>query len=57
MDICGKVFGVIEAFGAEVIPSLGLQNFRVNLALPQDFEGLPLGVVVDASQTNECGIA
>jgi hypothetical protein len=48
---------VIEAFGAEVVPSLGLQHFRVNLALPQDFEGLPLGVVVDARQAHECGIA
>ena len=46
----------VEALGAEVAPRLLLQDAAVDLEVPVDLQGLPLGIVVGAGQAHPSGL-
>ena len=56
VQIRGEPLRRIEAAAGDGIPRLARDNLRVQLALPEDLEGLPLGVVVDTGQPNQRGV-
>ncbi len=47
----------VEALGGEILPALFLEDPAVELVVPEDVEGLALGVVVRAGQPDEGGLA
>ncbi len=48
--------GRVEALGGEILPALLLEDPAVELVVPEDVEGLALGVVVGAGEADEGGL-
>ena len=46
----------VEALGAEVAPRFLLEDAAIDLEVPVDLQGLPLGIVVGAGQAHPSGL-
>jgi len=46
----------IEAALGQVIPGLRRQNFRINFLFPEHFQGLSLGVIIQAGHADQSGV-
>src|SRR5262249_35073576 len=53
VDVCGEEFGLIEAAFRDRLPRLAGHDLGVNLVVPEDFERITLGVVIDAGEAND----
>jgi hypothetical protein len=56
MQKCSKLAWLVEALGCEVGPAFFLKNQPIEFVVPENFEGLPLSVVVGAGEADNAGL-
>jgi hypothetical protein len=56
VEVGGEEVGGVEGPAGEAIPGLGRQDLGIDLALPEDRQRLPLGIVVEAGEADERGL-
>jgi hypothetical protein len=57
VEIGGEQLGAVEAAGGDAIPRGAAEHAGVELVLPEDLEGITLGVVLEAGEAQERGVA
>jgi hypothetical protein len=57
VEVGGEQLGAVEAAAGDAIPRGAAEDAGVELVLPEDLEGVALGVVLEAGEAQEGGVA
>ena len=52
-----KLARLVEALGREVGPAFFLENQTVEFVIPENFQGLPLSVVIGAGEADNASLS